>query len=173
MESRESGAVWALYLYLILIPPLVGCGVYSASSGRVDQAIRRVSVEFLENRTSEADLGIELTELLIEAIQKDNTLRVVDYASASSVIEGTVSRYFLRQASISPDQQVDEYQVQISAELTFRVKATGETLFENRRFSGTGNYFLDDPGGSSEATAKREAADEIVRGILAQVVEDW
>lgn len=157
----------------ILVFAAAGCGVYSASSGRVDQSIRRVAVEYFDNRTSEADLGIELAELVIAALQEDNTLRVVDSSTADSVIDGTVTRYFLRQASISADQQVDEYQVQIAAELTFRVKATGEAIFENRRFNGTGNYFLDDPAGSSEASAKKAAASEIVKDILAQVVEDW
>ena len=158
---------------LIWVSGIGGCGVYSATSGRVDQSIRRVSVEFLENRTSEADLGIELTDLVIAALQADNTLRVVDYESADSIIEGAVTRYFLRQTAISPDLQVDEFQVQISAELTFRVKQTGKMIFENRRFNGTGNFLLDDVSGSSEATAKREAATEIVRSVLAMVVEDW
>jgi hypothetical protein len=175
MDHRRSTANSFVPWTVLLIPLLAGsgCGVYSASSGRVDQAIRRVSVEYFDNRTSEADLGIELSELVVSALQADNTLRVVDYPSADSVIEGVVTRYFLRQASISPDQQVDEYQVQITAELTFRVKATGDAFFENQRFNGTGNFFLDDPGGSSEATAKQAAAEEIVKDILAQVVEDW
>jgi hypothetical protein len=150
-----------------------GCGIYSASSGRVDQAIRRVAVEYLENRTPEADLGIELAELIIKALQEDNTLKVVDYQSADSILEGAVTRYLLRQASISADQQVDEYQVQIAVELTFRVKATEKAIFDKRSFTGTGNYFLNDPAGSSEESAKQEAANEITKSVLAQVVEDW
>lgn len=167
----ESGQVVALML--ALLPLLGGCGAYSATSGRIDESIRRVSVEYFENRTPEADLGIELAELIIAALQVDNTLRVVDYQTADSVIEGTVTRYFLRQASISPDQQVDEFQVQIAVELSFRVKATDEFLFEKRTFSGVGNYFLNDADGTSEETAKREAVEEITKGVLAQVVEDW
>lgn len=160
-------------LTCVLLPVITGCGVYSASSGRVDEAIRRVAVDYFENRTAEADLGIELAELVITALQDDNTLKVVDYPAADCVLEGTVTRYFLRQASITPDQQVDEFQIQITVELTFRVKATGKTIFEKRRFNGTGNYFLNDPGGSSEGSAKKEAVDEIIKDILAQIVEDW
>lgn len=160
-------------LACVLLPVISGCGVYSASSGRVDEAIRRVAVDYFENRTAEADLGIELAELVITALQDDNTLKVVDYPAADCVLEGTVTRYFLRQASITPDQQVDEFQIQITVELTFRVKATGKTIFEKRRFTGTGNYFLNDPGGSSEGSAKKVAVDEIIKDILAQIVEDW
>ena len=152
---------------------LGGCGYYSATSGRVDQSIRQVTVEFFENRTAEADLGIQLAELVIAALQEDNTLKVVDYQSADSIIDGAVTRYYLRQASISPDQQVDEFQVQIAIELSFRVKATDAFIFEKRTFTGVGNYYLNDANGTSEETAKQEAIKEITKAVLAQVVEDW
>jgi len=150
-----------------------GCGVYSASTGRVDQSIQRVAVEYFENKTAEPDLGIEMAELIIRALQEDNTLKVVDLQSADSVIEGAVTRYTLRRASISGEQQVDEYQVLIALQLTFRVKTTGEAIFERRQFNGDGTYFLNDPNGSSETTAKVDAAVKITRDVLAQVVEDW
>ena len=153
---------------------LGGCGVYSASSGRVDEAIQRVAVEYLENATAEPDLGVEIADLIILALQEDNTLKVVDQENADSIIDGRVARYQLRQASISGQQQVDEYQVQIAVELSFRPRGGGEPIFERRRFTGTGTYFLNDPqGASSEQTAKEEAVEEIVRDVLAQVVEDW
>lgn len=150
-----------------------GCGVYSASSGRVDESIKRVAVEYLENRTPEADLGINVSEGIIEAIQEDNTLKVVSTDVADSVIDGAVTGYRLRRMAVSPELQVEEYQVQMIVELTFQVKATGEAIFERRRFTGTGNFYLDDPNGSSELTAREDAIVEIVRDVLAQVVEDW
>lgn len=156
----------------LLLGVLGGCGPYSASSGRVDQSIKRVAVEYLENRTQEPDLGIDLADAIIAALQDDNTLKVVSYEAADSVIEGAAVFYEIRSAFISQDQQVDEYQVQIAVELTFRVKATAETIFERKRFTGVGNYYLDD-GTTSETTAKVEAAVEITKDVLAQVVEDW
>jgi len=152
---------------------LLGCGVYSASSGRVDQSIKQVYVEFFENKTKEPDLGIDLAEAVIDALQEDNTLKVVsNYETADSTIEGAVVFYERKSAFISQDQQVDEFQVQIAVELTFRVKETGETIFEKRRFTGVGNYYLNDDK-TSEFTAKVEAGVEITNDVLAQVVEDW
>jgi len=173
MDTLPRKLTWcAKLLVLLLVFTVAGCGVYSASSGRVDQSIQRVSVEYFENRTPEPDLGILLTDLLIAALQKDNTLRIVDGQVSDSVIEGTVVRYHLRKASMSAEQQVDEYQVQIAVTLTFRVKATGETVFEKKQFTGVGNYFLDD-GNSNEATARNDAVVEITKDVLAEVVEDW
>ena len=61
-----------------------GCGVYSASSGRVDESIKRVHVQYLENRTAEPNLGVELADLIIRKLQEDNTLRVVDEVDADA-----------------------------------------------------------------------------------------
>ncbi|MEZ4389395.1 MAG: LPS assembly lipoprotein LptE [Candidatus Krumholzibacteriia bacterium] len=152
---------------------IVGCGVYSASSGRVDESLKRVAVEYLENRTAEADLGVTVAEGIIDAIQEDNTLKVVSTDAADSILDGAVTGYRLRRMAVSAELQVEEYQVQMVVELTLRVKATGEAIFEKRRFTGTGNYYLNDPNGSSELTAREAAIVEIVRDVLAQVVEDW
>ncbi len=152
---------------------LSGCGVYSASSGRVDDSIRRVHIPFLENKTSEPTIGIELTELIISAIQEDNTLKVTSEDDASTELLGAITRYRLKEAFTTQDLQVDEYQVQIQVELTFQPRNGESPLFKKKRIQGTGNYILDDPNGSSEQTAREEAAAEIVRGVLAAIVEDW
>lgn len=160
-------------LILAAIATTAGCGVYSTSSGRIDDSIRRVSVPYLENLTSEPSIEVELTEDIISALQDDNTLRVVEASDAATEITGKVVRYNLREAFTTSELQVDEYQVQIMVELTMRVLATGETLFEKKRITGTGNFAVDEAGGSAEQDARAEAAAEIVREVLAAVVEDW
>ncbi len=159
---------------LVLICGLfAGCGPYSASSGRVDESLKKVAVQYLENLTPEPNLGVELSDVIIFALQTDNTLKVVDEAGADSIISGRVVRYVLKEVSTTQDLTVNEYQVQIAVVLTFTVRSTGEQIFENRRFTGTGNYVLNDPQGTDEDSARNEAVEEIVRDILAQVVEDW
>ena len=151
-----------------------GCGVYTASTGRVDERIQRVAVQYLENLTPEPNIGVDLTNAIIRALQIDNTLKIVDEGASDSIISGQVTRYALKEvAARSEDLTVNEYQVQIAVKLTFTVRATGETLFKDRRFTGVGNYVLDDPNGTTEETARSEAAEEIVKDILALVVEDW
>lgn len=150
-----------------------GCGVYSASSGRVQEERKRVHVAFLENDTAEPNLGVELTDAIVQALQLDNTLKVVGEDVAESVVTGRVLRYTLREMATRPDLTVNEYQVQIAVSLTFTIRSTGEAIFDKRTFNGSGNYVLNDPQGTTEQTARAEAAGEIVRDILAQVVEDW
>ncbi len=159
--------------FALLLPWLAGCGVYSATSGRIDDAIRQVAVPYLENETAEPNIEVELTENIISALQDDNTLRVVALPEAATELTGKVVRYNLREAFTTSDLQVDEYQVQIMVELTMRVLETGEALFEKKRITGTGNFAVDEAGGSAETEARAYAAAEIVREVVAAVVEDW
>lgn len=152
---------------------LAGCGVYSAQEARVDESLQYVAVLFLENQTAEPDLGVILSQNLITGLQMDNTLKVVGENDASSVISGQVVQYRLREVGTQKDLTINEYQVQIAVSLTFEVRATGEKIFAGKRFGGTGNYVLDDPAGTSEESARQEAMDEIVKGILAEIAEDW
>lgn len=169
--GRRAAALAAAFTLLWAAAP--GCGVYSASSGRVEEDRKRVFVSFLENDTPEANIGVELTDAIVLALQADNTLKVVGEDVADSIISGRVTRYTLREMATRADLTVNEYQVQIAVSLTFTIRRSGETIFDKRTFSGSGNYVLNDPQGTTEQTARDEAAREIVRDILAQVVEDW
>ena len=53
----------ALAAGLVLV--LGGCGVYSGSSGRVDEGIKRVAVQYLENLTPEPNLGVDLLSVQV------------------------------------------------------------------------------------------------------------
>jgi len=175
-STRLAGtprAVLVIGMGVFCFVAVCGCGVYSASSGRVDESLRRVAVPYLENRTSEPNIEVELTDAIIAAIQQDNTLKVVDEAQADTILRGQVTRYQLREAFTGQDLTVDEYQVQIAVVLTFLVKETGDAIFADKRFTGTGNYILNDPEGGGEREARQLAANEIVSDVLAQVVEEW
>lgn len=150
-----------------------GCGVYSASTGRVDESIKHLAVRYLDNMTSEPNIGVDLADSIIQAIQIDNTLKVVDEGSSDTILSGKVVRYHLKEVFARENLTVNEYQVQIAVVLDFAHRNTGEKIFSNKRFTGTGNYLLDDPAGSSEESARQEAAEEIVKDILALVVEGW
>ncbi|MCP4290755.1 MAG: hypothetical protein GY780_02830 [bacterium] len=166
------------FLLLAMVLFLSGCSVYTASSGRVDDNIKRVYVEYLENMTAEPNLGVDISDIIIRAIQVDNTLKIVDESSSDSIISGKVLRYKLQEVFARENLTVNEYQVQIAVVLDFRIRSTGEALFSNKRFIGSANYNLDDanaPEGvaTDETSARSEAVDQIVRDILAQVVEEW
>lgn len=123
--------------------------------------------------TSEPNIGVDLADAIILALQTDNTLKVVEEGEADTILSGKAVRYHLKEAFAQEDLTVNQYQVQIAVVLDLAYRATGEKIFSQKRFTGTGNYTLDDPNGTSEQTARDEAATEIVKDILALVVEGW
>jgi hypothetical protein len=166
--------VRACLLALSAVLFVAGCGVYTASTGRVDESLKHMSVRYLENNTAQPSIGVDLSESIIQAIQTDNTLKIVPESDADTILSGTVTRYHLKEVMTSDNLTVNEYQVQISVILDLVRRDTGEEIFKKKRFSGTGNYLLDDPDNSSnEETARGEAAAEIVKDILAEVVQGW
>ena len=171
MIRRRDFGRWIAMASLLALTG--GCGVYSVNSGRVDESIRMVAVPYLENYSDQPGIEVEITELIIQAVQNDNILKVVDEKNADTVISGKVLGYRQRESFTGSDLTVNEYKVQIVVEMTMAVVATGENLIERKRITGTGNYILDDPAGSTESTARKEAVNQIVRDIQALVVEDW
>ena len=175
-EHAKTARVRTALLAACLISMIllaVGCATYSTSSGRIDESLRRVHVAYLENRTAEPDIDIELTDLIISALQEDNTLKVVGLDAADTELTGAVLMYQLKEAFTTQELQVDEYQVQILVELTMTDRSTGDAIFKAKRIRGTGNFIVDDPEGSTEYTAREEAAAEIIHDVLAVVVEHW
>lgn len=170
-RRRAAGAGLGLLAAGLLVAG--GCGIYSTTSGRLDPTLRRVAVPFLENQSTEPNIEIELTDAIVRALQDDNTLKVTDEPHADTVLSGKVVRYKLKEAFARADLQVNEYQVQIMVELSLVRRLTNEPLFARRRLTGTGNFILNDPNGSTERTARTQAAAEIVRQLVALVVEDW
>ena len=166
----KTMTAWCLGIGLLAT---TGCGVYSASPGRVDENIKRVAVDYFENLTSQPNLEIDLTNAVISSIQQDNTLKVVSEEDADSILTGRVTQYDLQEAFLRQDLTVTEFKVVITVVLTFTVRSTGETLFSNKQFTGTGNYVLADSSVVPCGSSRLEAAEQIVRDILAQVVEGW
>ena len=162
-----------LALVLVAACSAGGCGPYSASSGRVEESLKRIAVEYFENETAEPNVGVDLSDRVIRSLQEDNTLKVVDEAAADTILSGRVVRYARKEQFARQDLTVDEYQLQIAVMLTLTRRATGETVFKDRRFIGSGNYLLDGSNGNTEIAARDVAASEIVKDVLALVVEDW
>ncbi len=98
--------VTRLFFVIMLLSGLVGCSVYSANSGRVDESIQRVAVEYFENLTAEPDLGVDLSDAITSAIQLDNTLKVVEEGDADIILNGKVMRYALKELAARQDLTV-------------------------------------------------------------------
>jgi hypothetical protein len=148
-----------------------GCG-YGFKSGQVREGLETVGVAFFENRSTEPDAEIALTEAVIRLLIEDRTLRIADEQVADAILYGTIRRYTFREAFFGENRQAEEYRVDIEVEVQMVDRRSGETIVGPERVKGTGSFFLED-GPEAEEQARLDAATMIVEGILNLVVEEW
>jgi outer membrane lipopolysaccharide assembly protein LptE/RlpB len=148
-----------------------GCG-YGFKSGQVREGLETVGVAFFENRSSEPDAEVALTEAVIRLLIEDRTLRIADEQVADAILYGTIRRYAFREAFFGENRQAEEYRVDIEVEVQMVDRRSGETIIGPERVKGTGSFFLED-GPEAEEQARLDAATMIVQGILNLVVEEW
>ena len=77
-------------LVLTLLFLLVaGCGYYSVS-GSLPGHIKTCAVPLFENETVEPGIVEEITDVVIDAIIQDGTMKVVGEFQADAVVRGTI-----------------------------------------------------------------------------------
>ncbi len=145
---------------------------YGLRPGKLRPGLETVAVPYFENRSTEPEIEVELTEAILQGLIDDRTLRVTEENVADALVLGTVRRYSFKEAFFGADRQAEEYRIDIEVEVRVVERASGEVLAGPQRIRGTGSYYLEE-GPAGEAEARDQAAQMIVEGILNLVVEEW
>lgn len=158
-------------LILLLLIMIQGCG-YGLTPGRVKPGLESVAIPYFENRTTEPQIEVALTDAIIAGIIADRTLRYTDPESADAIILGTITYFRYEPVFFGSDRQANEYQVRIRCEISLVDRASGEVIVEPTRLEGKGQYYTDE-GVVGEEKARDQAGDELAQGILSLVIEEW
>jgi outer membrane lipopolysaccharide assembly protein LptE/RlpB len=150
----------------------VACG-YSTTS-RTAKDIRTIYVPFFENKTSEPNLEISVTERVIQNLVTDNTLKVVSEDGADAVLEGQIVEFRNQPFSFNSELNAEEYHVVIRVVATLYNRRQNEPIWQNRAFQGDGSYFVEQGAdGRTIDDAINESIREITERILNLTVQDW
>jgi hypothetical protein len=154
--------------------PLFTIGCWYSTTSRTARDIKSITVPFFDNRTSEPNLEISVTERLIDNLVDDNTLKVVDEDQADAILEGNIVEFRNFPFSFNKDLNAEEYHVVLTVEATLFNRRLNEPIWEKRKFKGDGSYLLDVSGeGFTFEQALEEAIKEITEQILNITVQDW
>jgi outer membrane lipopolysaccharide assembly protein LptE/RlpB len=149
-----------------------GCG-YSTTS-RTAKDIKTIYVPFFENKTTEPNVEISVTERIIDNLVADNTLKVVRENDADAVLNGQIVEFRNQPFSFNQNLNAQEYVVVIRVVATLFNRRTNEAIWSNRTFEGNGNYFVDPvQNGQTFQDAVNESIREITDRILNITVQDW
>jgi outer membrane lipopolysaccharide assembly protein LptE/RlpB len=162
-----------LVVFGVCFVTFTGCGYYGTSS-RTAKGIKSVAVPFFENRTSEPNLEIIVTERVIDNLVADNTLSVEDESGADAVLEGVIVSFRNEPFSFNRELNAEEYHVVVSVEASLYNRSLNEPIWEKQTIKGDGSYFVDSTEeGRRYEDALAEAIKEITDRILNLTVQDW
>jgi hypothetical protein len=167
-----------------------GCGIYSFR-GNLPPHIRSIAVATVVNQTSEFAVTDAASELVTDLFVDENVLRVTDEDRADSNLRITITRVTDRPATYTAGETVEEWRIDISAQVVWYDLARNKPLFE-KSFTGLGYYppggdigtdnidndndgsvDEEDEFGDPREFALRVAIQKISQDILNEVVSTW
>jgi len=164
---RKRGRSLRTALALLLLPSLLSCCTYSFSG--LSSEIRSVAIPVFRNKTNRYGIEEVLTRKVVDAFVSDNRLRVVEREKAQSVLMGEVISFKREPFSYDEKEQVRQYRVEISVELSHQRLPEAEPLWQGR---------IDEWGTYSAVTGTEEegieeAASKLAQEVLRRTLEQW
>lgn len=171
MLGKQNKPRW-LFVTVVLYWLFAGaCGPYSFS-GSANPHIKTIAIPLFEDRTAEFGIKEMLTNSMVEAFTRDNTLKIADRRTADSILLGVLERVDDRPGAYNRQEQVQEIQVFLTVSIQYKDLKKRKVVWEDR-ISQFGTYI---PGSSEKGTreaAIQEAIDKIVDEVLNRTVSGW
>ena len=162
----------SLLLLLLLLLGSAGCASYQLGS-MLPADIRTVHMPTCVNETSEPLIELDVTRAILSPIQMDGSLRLASADTADSILEVTLTRFWLDPVAYSDGSTANQYRMSITASVVLRRQSDDSVVVESPGL--TGWYDLDFAGDltSSKAVALRPAAEDLGRRIVNLMVQYW
>jgi hypothetical protein len=157
------------FVFLIILSIIGGCGVYSFSGSSIPPHIKTVAVPLFEDNTAELGIDQQLTDAVIDAITRDNTLKIAGPRAGDSVVRGTILRVEDRAGQYDENENASDFRVTLNVKVVFEDVKNRNALWEET-FSQWGAY---DNSETSREDGIQEAIDKIVTDVLNRMVSGW
>ncbi len=174
MKSRMLTRLCVLMTGIGLLATVSGCTGYKLGSN-LPAGIRSVAVPVFVNQTGQPGLETLTTGAAIQEFQKDGALSVVPRNEADSVLEVTMTRYFLTPLRYRENKTTTarEYRLTIRADVIFRRTSTKEILSQTSGIEGYADFEALSDLPSAQRNALPKASRDLAHRIVKTVVEFW
>ena len=158
----------------LLLLLTAGCANYRLGSMLPDD-LKTVYVPTCKNETAEPLIEQDVTRAILAQIQMDGSLRVASADDADTVLEITLTKFWLDPVAYEAGKSstANQYRMSIKASFVLRRRADNSVVVDSP--SVTGWYDFDFAGDmtSSKNIALRPAAEDLGRRIVSQIVQYW
>lgn len=167
-------------LLVVALSCFAGCATYQFGNRTLyNPNIRTVYIPVVRNETYRHDIGVQLSEALVKAVELKTPYKVIADPSADSTLTCRVTNQFKRTVTEAATDEPRVVETLIAIELTWTDRR-GNLLMENR-FVPAGElayYFLQgsdfvSEGGQSMGTAQQMAVERLADEIVQQMESRW
>lgn len=159
-------------LLLFLLP---GCTGYRLGS-MLPPDINTVFIPTIVNDTREPNVEGDITQALVEEIQKDGSLRIVnDETIADSILNVRLIDYRLQPIDYDSLQETraNEYRLHLEAKVSLIRRATNEVIGEFPSVRGDTDFLFNGDLTTTKRNNLPRAADDLAHDIIERIVEAW
>lgn len=151
-----------------------GCAGYRLGS-MLPPDIKTVYVPTIVNKSTEPQVETELTQALIQDLQRDGSLRVVSEDQADATLAVTLRSYSLDPVAYRTDQRTSarEYRIVLQASILMTRRGTGTVVVESPNVRGEFVFPVAGDLSSSKLRGLPQAAEDLAHNIVEKVVEVW
>ena len=137
-------------------------------------AITQESTEVQRFVTSLPRLSEDLTNAVIKRFIFDGHLRVTPRREdADLLLTGEIMDFHRQALRLSDQGVVEEYRLNLVANLALRDRKAGTLVWEESGFVGDTTYFLSGPSATSESTAVEAMLTDFAKRVVERTVENW
>jgi hypothetical protein len=148
-----------------------GCWYYSTSGSLLPAHIKTVAVPLFGNETTwEYGIKEDLTDAVIDAFTRDNTLRVGAERNADSVIRATITAITEVPFTYDREEQVQEYKMQIFLNIQFEDLKERKVIWEEEAMEGWGTYTTED---EDWQVGIERAIEKLASDIVNKTIAGW
>jgi hypothetical protein len=150
-----------------------GCAGYRLGPSNGQTAgDKTVKVIPFTNRTLEPHFGDAVTEHLRKQVQHDGTYRLATSDGADILISGVITRYYRQPLSFKPSDvtTVQDYRVQLTAQVKAQERSTGKVLFD-QPVTGYTLIRVESDLTSTERQARPLVAEDLARRVVALLAD--
>lgn len=159
------------FLTVFLFYSILGCGYHLAGTGSsLPEHIKTIGVPIFVNNTQgyqvEQKITSDVTALLI---QRGKYKVVPQDQGVDALLAGTITSVSLQPAQFGSDGRATQYNVIITAKVTFTDKLDDKVLFTNPGFTFRGQYDFD-PNSIAYFDRQSGAVDQIAKDFSESIV---
>ncbi|MDP3730863.1 MAG: LPS assembly lipoprotein LptE [Candidatus Omnitrophota bacterium] len=118
-------------------------------------------------------MELEATRTIRDKYLSDGNLKIADPETADLILTGELVDFRNEALRYNRDDNIEEYRIRIVVNLEMKNAKSGTVRWTENNFAGESLYRTTGTLAKSEATAIKEADDDLARRVVERTIEEW